>query len=38
MFRTHFMILFTVASLSLHLASAQDSEEFDEPLSRKEAG
>ncbi len=37
MFRPHFMILFTVASLSLHLASAQDSEEFDEPLSKKEA-
>jgi hypothetical protein len=37
MFRTHFMILFTVASLSLHLTSAQDSEEFDEPLSKKEA-
>ena len=31
------MILFTVASLSLHLASAQDSEEFDESLSKKEA-
>jgi hypothetical protein len=31
------MILFTVASLGLHLASAQDSEEFDEPLSKKEA-
>ena len=37
MFRPHFMILFTVASLGLHLASAQDSEEFDEPLSKKEA-
>lgn len=37
MFRPHFMILFTVASLSLHLASAQDSEEFGEPLSKKEA-
>ena len=38
MFRTHFMILFTVASLSLHLTNAQDSEEFDEPLSKEEAG
>jgi hypothetical protein len=37
MLRTHFIILFIVASLSLHLTSAQDSEEFDEPLSKKEA-
>ncbi len=37
MFRTHFMILFTVASLSLQIASAQDSEEFDESLSKQEA-
>ena len=37
MFRFYFTILFTVAFLSLHPASAQDSEEFDEPLSQKEA-
>ncbi len=37
MFRSHFTILLTVAFLSLHLASAQDSDEFDEPLSKKEA-
>ncbi len=37
MFRFYFTILFTAAILSLHPASAQDWEEFDEPLSKKEA-
>ena len=37
MLRSHFMIVFTMAFLSLHLANAQVSEEFDEPLSKKEA-
>jgi len=37
MFRFYFTILFAAAFLSLHPASAQDSEEFDEPLSKKEA-
>ncbi len=38
MFRSHFKILLATAFLSLPLASAQDSDEFDEPLSKKEAG
>lgn len=37
MFRFYFTIFFTAAFLSLQPASAQDSEEFDEPLSKKEA-
>ena len=37
MFRSHFMILLTLAFLSFPLAIAQDSEEFDEPLSKKQA-
>ncbi len=37
MFRIYFTILVTAAFLSLHPASAQDSEKFDEPLSKKEA-
>ncbi len=37
MSRSHLTILLTVAFLSLHLASAQDSDEFDEPLSKKGA-
>ena len=37
MFRSHFMILLTLAFLSFPLAVAQDSEEFDEPLSKKQA-
>ena len=38
MFRSHFKILLAVAFLNLPLTSAQDSDEFDEPLSKKEAG
>ena len=38
MVRSHFKILLAVAFLSLPLTSAQDSDEFDEPLSKKEAG
>jgi len=37
MFRSHFMIFLTLAFLSFPLASAQDSAEFDEPLSKKQA-
>ncbi len=37
MSRSHLTIVLTVAFLSLHLASAQDSDEFDEPLSKKGA-
>ena len=37
MFRSHFTILVTATFLSLGLAGAQDSEEFDEPLSEKQA-
>ncbi len=37
MFRSHFMILLTLAFLSFPVALAQDSEEFDEPLSKKQA-
>ncbi len=37
MFRSHFMILLTLAFLSFSPAMAQDSEEFDEPLSKKQA-
>lgn len=38
MFRSHFKILLAVALLSLPLMSAQDSDEFDKPLSKQEAG
>ena len=37
MFRSHFMIFLSLAFLSFPLAIAQDSEEFDEPLSKKQA-
>ncbi len=37
MFRSHCMIFLTLAFLSFPLANAQDSEEFDEPLSKKQA-
>ncbi|MDA2930469.1 DUF5667 domain-containing protein [Acidobacteria bacterium AH-259-O06] len=37
MFRFYLTILLTAAFLSFPLAMAQDSEEFDEPLSKKEA-
>ncbi len=37
MFRSHFMILLTLAFLSFSPAMAQDSEEFNQPLSKKQA-
>jgi len=37
MFRSHFMIFLSLAFLSIPVAIAQDSEEFDEPLSKKQA-
>lgn len=37
MFRSHFMIFLSLAFLSFPVAIAQDSEEFDEPLSKKQA-
>ncbi len=38
MFRSHFKIFLAVAFLSLPLARAQEADQSDEPLSRKEAG
>ena len=37
MFSSHFMICLTLAFLSFPPAMSQDSEEFDEPLSKKQA-